>query len=121
MSHQKKDALWLIARIIIGLIFITAGWMKISNMAQTVGYFGTMGIPAFLAYIVGYGEFIGGILLAVGYKTCMAAGFLTIIMIVAIFYSFHGGFQSYSLPLATLAGLLAILSVGSGKHALRRD
>jgi putative oxidoreductase len=66
LSPTSKNLALLVIRIIIGGIFIYTGWMKIADMTSTVGYFASMGIPAFLAYIVGYAEFIGGILLVIG-------------------------------------------------------
>ena len=116
---KNKDVLVLISRLIIGGIFINAGWLKISDMAQTIGFFQTLGIPAFLAYIVGYAEFIGGVLLVLGLFVEMSVLVLAIIMIVAVCLTRGGGVQMFGLPLTMLAALLLAGISGPGRYALR--
>jgi putative oxidoreductase len=116
--QTRPNLTQLIVRLIIGGIFIATGWMKIADMGMTIGYFGSMHIPAFLAYVVGYGEFIGGILLVIGLWTEIAAAFLGIVMIVAIFLTLPHGFQMFSMPLVVFAGTMAILGNGAGKFAI---
>lgn len=117
MAKRPNLAL-LVVRIIIGGIFIFSGWMKVSDMAQTLGFFSSLHIPAFLTYIVAYGELLGGILLVLGLWTCLVSAFLSIIMIVAIFLTIPMGPSGYMTPLATLAGLIALLGNGAGKFAI---
>lgn len=119
MSSTKKDLLALVARIIIGGIFITAGWMKVADMASTIGFFATLGLPAFLAYIVGYLELIGGIMVVLGLCACKAEGILAIIMVFAIGYSYPMGLQGFMAPLALLGGLFALVAAGDGKYAIK--
>jgi uncharacterized membrane protein YphA (DoxX/SURF4 family) len=88
-------------------------------MDVTVAMFAQMHIPAFLTYIVAYGELIGGIMLVVGFCTCSATVFLGVVMIVAIALSYPMGFGAYALPLATFAGIVAIAGAGPGKFAFR--
>ena len=104
----------LVARIIIGGIFVYAGWEKISAMAETVGFFVSLGIPAFLAYVVGYAEFIGGILLILGLWTCVSSAVLAIIMAVAVCFTYKAGIAMFGFPLSLFAGLLYILATGAG-------
>ncbi|HEU0080891.1 MAG TPA: DoxX family protein [Candidatus Paceibacterota bacterium] len=118
MSPTKRGVFLLIVRLIIGGIFIAAGWMKVSAMAMTVGYFAQMGIPAFLAYVVGYVELVGGVLIVLGLWSCLAAFVLAVIMLFAIWYSRSMGFQGMMPPLAVLAGLLSIIESGAGKFSL---
>jgi uncharacterized membrane protein YphA (DoxX/SURF4 family) len=115
---KKGDIATLIVRLIVGGIFIFSGWMKVRDMVGTIGFFGQAGIPSYLAYVVSYGELIGGILIVLGLWTCLASAFLSIIMIVAIYLGRAGGFQAYSLPLATLAGLVSLVGSCGGKYAL---
>ena len=122
MKNQLKmhpDVALLITRLIIGGIFVYSGWAKVADIAGTVGMFSQMGIPAFLTYIVSYGELIGGVLLILGLWTELAALFLTIVMLVAFYLTRNFGFQSFGLPLVTLAGLLAILGLGAGKYKIK--
>jgi putative oxidoreductase len=116
--HKNADALLLIARIIIGGIFIYSGWAKIEMMEQTVGYFASMGIPAFLTYVVAYGELVGGALLVIGLWSEYSIAFLSVIMIVAIYYTRSMGMQGFGFPLSVLGGLIAIAAHGTGKYSV---
>lgn len=117
--RSYRDVVFLLARLIIGGIFIATGWMKVSDMAATVGYFAQMGIPVFFAYAVGYLELIGGILIILGLYTCLVAAVLSVIMLFAIWYTRGMGFQGFATPLATLAALLALFGVCGGKYSLK--
>ncbi|MBX4209099.1 DoxX family protein [Candidatus Parcubacteria bacterium] len=119
MSSKKKDILTLAVRLIVGGIFITAGWMKVSAMAATLGFFSSLGIPAFLVYIVSYSELIGGILVVLGLWTCAASFILAVIMAFAMWYSRSMGFQGIMAPLAILGGLLSIMASDAGAYAVR--
>ncbi len=114
--NKHGDCLILLARLIVGGIFIYSGWMKITTVEQTLGFFSTLGIPAFLSYIVMYGEVIGGALLVLGLWFEYATVFLSIIMIFAIWFTRTQGFGMFGLPLATLSGLLGIMADGAGKY-----
>lgn len=115
---MRKDITALVARLIIGGIFITAGYLKIMEMEGTIAFFGQLGVPAFLAYIVTYAELIGGVFLVLGLWTCIPAAVLSIIMLAAIYLSFEGGFQAYSYPLVVLAGLVALIGSCGGRYSL---
>ncbi|MEK7607811.1 MAG: DoxX family protein [Patescibacteria group bacterium] len=116
----NKNLAVLIVRLIIGGIFITTGWMKVSDMAATIDFFGGMSIPAFLAYIVSYAELIGGVLIVLGLWTEIATGVLAIVMLVAIYYVRSMGFQGFMGPLAVLAGLVSLLASGAGSYAVQK-
>lgn len=96
-----------------------SGWAKVSDMASTVGFFAQIGIPAFLAYVVGYVELIGGIMIVLGLWTCLVAMILSVIMVFAIWFTRSGGFMGVALPLATLGGLVALVGVCGGKYAIK--
>lgn len=119
LSEKRSHIALFLARLIIGGIFIYSGWLKVSDMAATVGYFAQMGIPAFFAYAVGYLEFIGGIMLVLGLYTCIIAAVLAVIVLFAIWYTRSMGFQGFATPLATLAALLALFGTCGGKFSLK--
>ncbi len=108
----------LAARLIIGGIFVYSGYEKATAMAMTAGFFAKMGIPAFLAYIVTYGEMLGGLAVILGVYTELAAGLLCVIMLGAIYFTYALGFQVFGLPTAVLAGLLSIVANGAGAFVL---
>lgn len=115
---HNKDLGLLILRVVVGIIFIVHGYGKITGIGGTIGFFGMLGLPAFLAYVVAYVEFIGGISLVIGYGSKIAAALLAFIMLVAII-KVHGpkGFGNSEFPLVLLASNLAILFAGSGRYA----
>ena len=59
----------LIGRILLSLLFIMAGFNKLTSLAATNGYFESLGLPAGMALPVGLFEAIGGLLLLIGFLT----------------------------------------------------
>lgn len=123
---MRKSYGTLILRLGLGVIFIAAGWMKVSGMEMTIGYFATMGFAAPLAYLVGYGEFIGGIALVLGVCTRSFASFLSIIMAVVLLKVKFGGpllaadSSAIGFELVLFTSLIALAFIGSGKFSLDR-
>jgi putative oxidoreductase len=76
----------LVARVIVGWVFLWSGWGKLNNLPIVIENFVDWGIPfpKILAPFVSGVEFIGGILLLLGLFTRIAAVPLVIVMIVAI-------------------------------------
>ncbi len=76
----------LVARIIVGEIFITAGWGKLQNLEQVTENFIGWGIPFphILTPFTSGAEFICGIFILLGLFTRISSGILGVIMIVAI-------------------------------------
>ncbi|AWX53631.1 MULTISPECIES: DoxX family protein [Brevibacillus] len=116
----------LILRVIAGLTFAIHGVAKFQmGLENVAGFFGTMGLPAFIAYLVAFLEVVGGIALILGLGTRVFAGALSVIMLGAIFKAklaagFLGGEggAGYELDLALLAMLVALGISGSSKFAL---
>ncbi|MFC8688300.1 DoxX family protein [Brevibacillus porteri] len=116
----------LILRVIAGLTFAIHGVAKFQmGLENVAGFFGTMGLPAFIAYLVAFLEVVGGIALILGLGTRVFAGALSVVMIGAIFTAklavgFLGGEggAGYELDLALLAMLVALGISGSSKFAL---
>lgn len=117
MQHRASVAL-LVTRIIIGGIFIYSGWYKVTNIAMSIEFFSQLGILTFLTYVVSYSEIVGGVFLIFGLWTMLTSSFLGFIVLAAIFFTQYGGFGSIGLPLATLAGCIAIFGSGPGKYKL---
>lgn len=63
----------LIGRVMLALIFILAGVGKIMDPAGTVGYMQSVGLPGILLWPTIALEVLGGIAIAVGFKTKWAA------------------------------------------------
>ena len=76
----------LVARVVVGWVFMWSGWGKLNNLPQMIENFTGWGIPypQIMTPFVSGVEFIGGLLLLVGLFTRIAAVPLVIVMIVAI-------------------------------------
>jgi putative oxidoreductase len=76
----------LVARIVVGWVFMWSGWAKLNNLPQMIENFTGWGIPypTILTPFVSGMEFFGGLLLLLGLFTRIAAPPLVIVMIVAI-------------------------------------
>ncbi|MDO9353388.1 MAG: DoxX family protein [Solirubrobacteraceae bacterium] len=124
-TDRPGDVGLLIARVIIGAVFIGHGAQKLfawwggDGIAATgVGFEGaglSPGEP--LAVLAGAGEFFGGILLILGLLTRLGAfsvGTSMVIAIVAMHLPgpFLGG---YEFPLTLLGGAVLLLLIGPGR------
>lgn len=109
----NTDNALLILRIGVGALFIFAGWNKVSDIQNTIGYFGNMGLAPFWAYLVAYVEFLGGIAILLGIYTRFVALLLSIIMVVAIIKV--GNPMMAMTPFITLVASLALVFAGAGK------
>ena len=125
-NSKTKDHSWglSILRIHLGIILLAHGWLKISvfTIAGTVDYFASLGLPSFFAYLVIFGEIIGGITLILGIQTRLTALFCLPILIGATFvhlnngwlFSAEGGGWEFPVSLSIIA--LAIIFMGSGNR-----
>ena len=107
----------LILRVIVGVIFIIAGWTKVQGIEQTIGFFAQTGISPFWTYAVAYLELLGGLAVLLGFYTRIAGYILSVIMVGAIYFATAkmGFSMGYSQNLLIIASLLAI---GWNKSAL---
>ncbi len=80
-----------IGRILMSIIFITAGFSKITGYAGTAGYMEMMGVPGGLLPLVILVELVGGIALLVGFQARWAA-------ILLAGFSIISGFLFHYLP-----------------------
>lgn len=118
-SWMNSDTGILILRIGVAAIFIMAGWMKVSNLSQTVAMFGTMGIGAVWAYIASFSELIGGILVLLGIFTRPGATLLAITMGVAISLTYKD-MALVMTPFILFVANLSLIFSGSGRFSIVR-
>lgn len=124
---QRYEWSLLVLRVIAGITFLVHGISKFQmGLDNVAGFFGSMGIPAFFAYLVTFLETFGGLALILGLGTRLFSALLGIIMIVAIFkVKLAGGFMGnggagYELDLALLAMFVALMLSGSSLYSLDR-
>lgn len=109
-------------RVVLGAVFIAHGWAKVSGIEGTIGFFAGLGLPAFMAYVVAYVEFLGGIALVLGLCTRVAAYLIAAIMVGAIVtVKFAKGFAGgYEFDLILLVSALLIAWSGSSPWSVSR-
>lgn len=121
----------LVLRVILGVIFVGHGAQKL------FGSFGGPGISGFakalegmgvkpagpMAILAGLAEFVGGLLMILGFLTPLAAVALVVVMVMAVltvhlkngFFATNGGYE-FNLALAAMA--LALLLQGAGAYSI---
>ncbi len=126
-GSSKREEVIALLRVITGFVFLYHGYGKIFGMGmeQTIGFFASVGIPAanVLAYLVAYGELLGGIALIVGFMTHWVSKLNVLIMLGAIYFVhmangynvMSGGFEY---PLMILVVNLFFMVNGAGKWSI---
>jgi putative oxidoreductase len=127
MTHLEKycDQAALIGRLFFASMFLAFGYGKLTAYAGTVGYMGSLGLPApalftVLAIIIEIG---GGLLVLAGYKTRLVSLGLAIYVLVSAFigHSQFGDpnqFQHFMKNMAIVGGALAFVAFGGGTYSL---
>jgi putative oxidoreductase len=121
----NSSALVLIGRVLLSMMFILAGFAKLTAIGGTAGYFGSLGLPAptIVAILVGLLELFGGLAVLVGYQTRIAAIALAVFTIAATAVAhldFADQMQVLMLQknLAIAGGFLALAAFGPGALSL---
>ena len=120
---NNKNLALLLLRIGVGLIFVLAGWGKLTGIENVQGFFGNVGIPmaGIMAWVVAIVEFVGGIMVLIGYKIKLPSLLLAFIMIVAILtvkLGGDGGFSGMRVDIMLLVSSSAIAILGSGGYSV---
>jgi putative oxidoreductase len=123
----------LVGRVLLALIFIIAGFGKITGFEGTVGYMQAYNMPMtqILAVIAIIIELGGGIMIAVGWKARWGAAALFIFVLVAsfVFHAFwtvpadQAQLQNimFMKNLAIMGGMLYIIAYGSGPLSVDKN
>lgn len=84
---KNHDLALLLLRIGVGMVFIFAGWGKLTGIEGVQQFFGNIGIPlaGIMAWVVALTEFVGGLMVLVGFKARIPNLLLAFIMVVAFF------------------------------------
>ena len=128
LATQWQDFLLLIARLLIGWIFVQSGWGKLMNIAGFVATMPRRGLPDWLGYIAPPVEFIGGVLIIAGLATRYTALVMLLFVIIASFSSHRywavepaqvANQSSHFWKNVTIKGGLVLLFItGAGRIAL---
>ena len=118
------QSVWLIARVLAGLLMIHNGLDKLADVqgfADNVVTFIGLPYPVFFTYCAAYIEIVAAVLLSVGLLTRLSALSLFLTMLVAIYFHLKAsGLQVTPLETASLYGLFYLLFLlnGGGNFSL---
>lgn len=132
LLNRQKDAVLLLARILLVLLFILFGWQKLTGFSGTIGYMTSMGLPlpTITAAVVVAMEFFVGIALVVGVYTRPLALLLAAYALGTAFIGHHywnmpEAAQSENMinfykNVSIVGGLLLLSLAGPGKYSIDR-
>ncbi|KRE40302.1 DoxX family protein [Paenibacillus sp. Soil522] len=84
MNKQTQIGL-LLLRLALGLTFFIHGFVKFQGgIANTAGWFQSLGLPGFAAYLVAIIELAGGLAIILGFGTRIVSVLFSLIMLGAI-------------------------------------
>jgi putative oxidoreductase len=114
----------LAARLFLGMLFLSSGIDKIGAYAETATYMNAAGVPGVLLPAVIAIELLGATVMALGWKTRLAAALLAGFSLAAAAL-FHAGEDSgqavqYLKNLAIAGGFLLLVVHGAGPLSLDR-
>lgn len=128
-AAHAQDAITLIGRSLIALLFIVAGFDKIMNFSDATAYLTSQGLayPSVIAFLAIIFELGGGLMVLLGWKTRFAAFMLFVftVPVILIFHSFWSvqpallSTQSHPLlkHLGMMGATLYLLSFGAGNFS----
>ncbi|WP_201837106.1 DoxX family protein [Microvirga zambiensis] len=121
--NRLQAPLAFAARLMLAFIFIIEGWDKIQAYEGTQQYMENYGVPGLLLPLVILTELGGGLLIAFGFQTRLAAlalaGFCILTAIL-----FHrdiadiGEFIHFNKDIAIAGGFLLLVAFGAGEWSL---
>ncbi len=126
MFTSLQNPLSLVGRLLLALLFVPAGFSKLTGFAGTVGYIASKGVPLpELAAAAAIGVELGlGVLLLLGWQTRWAALGMALFTLV-ISFIFHNFWavpadqvmaqqQNFFKNIAVVGGLLTVVAWGAG-------
>jgi putative oxidoreductase len=123
-QHQLTETATLLLRVTLGLMFIAHSWLLklfIFTLPGTAKFFGSIGLPEWLAYSVFAAEAVGGIMLVLGIQARWVALALAPILAGATWahwgngwmFGYANGGWEYPLYLTLLAVVQFMLGDGA--------
>ncbi len=123
---MPNNVVLLVARILLAIIFILAGFSKLADAAGTAGMIEARGLPMplILAYLTGIFELVGGLAILVGFQTRISAYLLAAFCVVSGLLFHLGGDMANQISLmknlAMAGGFLALSTIGAGSLSVDR-
>lgn len=133
LIERHRDALILLARILLTVLFVMSGFGKLTDFAGTVGYMSHVGapMPSVAAAVAVVMELLVGLALLAGFRVRpLALALLVFVAGTAIlghpFWTMEGAERAlnqvqFLKNLSIMGGLLLLAITGAGRHALSRS
>ncbi|CAN7510018.1 DoxX family protein [Brucella pseudogrignonensis] len=125
ITPQSNGLATLVARVFLSILFILAGFAKLTAISGTAGYFAGLGlpVPTVTAVLVGLVEFVGGLAILVGFQTRIAAAIVALFTIGATLVAhmnFAEGMNALMAQknLAIAGGLILLALQGAGSISI---
>src|SRR5262245_48629914 len=125
------DIAALLARFLLAVVFLPNGFMKLSNISGTAGYFEGLGLPApmLVAWGSGLFELLAGLCIVAGFQTRIVALLLALFSLTAgsIGHIGQGGddptlafmhLQAFLKDVGLTGGFLALAVAGPGRFSI---
>lgn len=129
---QSNDALLLVARLLLMILFVIFGWQKLVGFSGTVNYMGSVGAPAptLSAIIAVVMELVVGIAIVIGFYTRPLALLLALYTLGTAFIGHHywtmTGMERYANTInfyknvSIVGGLMLLAVTGPGRYSIDR-
>lgn len=127
MTTNTTEYAATLLRVSSGALFLAHGLLKVNvfTIAGTVGYFESLGLPGFFAYLTIAAELIGGLALIAGVAVRLVSLALIPVLLGATWvhagngwlFSSEGG--GWEFPLFWAGAQVAIALLGAGAYAIR--
>lgn len=115
----------LAGRVLLSILFILAGFSKLTAIAGTAQWFASIGLPMPTVAAVGSGlvELLGGLAILVGFKTRIAAIVLALFTLAAtavahLDFSQAGNALMLQKNLGLTGGFLLLAVLGAGAYSI---
>ncbi len=118
---MKKGIGLLLIRLSLAF-FILHGWMKVTDIAATAGFFAQLGIPMpeLMAWVAGLAQLIGGLAILLGVCTSIFGVLVAFTMLVAfVTAGVQVGFPANEIIIVFFLVALGIAFTGPGKYSLK--
>lgn len=131
--EQRKDALLLVARVLLMILFVLFGWSKLTGFSGTEQYMASTGAPApaIAAVIAIVMELVVGLAIAVGFRTRVLAVLLALYTLGTALIGHHFWTQTgmehyvnminFYKNISIMGGLLLLFVTGAGKYSIDRE
>lgn len=117
------DVAKLVGRVLMALMFVSAGWSKIGGYEGTQGYMESMGVPGAILPLVILVELGGGLAVLFGFLTRWAALGLSLFCLLSAFL-FHyvpddqAQMINFMKNITIAGGFLILACAGAGKFSV---